>query len=97
MSIIGILVYWNASTDTSVNNYKVYAGTAPTNYNLANSPITTGHVLHTYYPVPGPGRYYFAIAAVSTSTGESNKGTEFSLDVREPTGRVTQMVRRSLA
>lgn len=96
MSIIGVLIFWSASVDPTVNQYKIYAGTAPGNYNLSNSPLTVGNVLHYYYPVPGPGRYYFAISAVSSVTGETIKGTEFIVDVLEPVGRIEFLNKRQL-
>lgn len=95
MSIIGVLVYWSASTDATITNYKVYCGTSPGTYTDPSSPLTVGNVLHTYYSVPGPGLYYFAIAAVSSVTGETTKGTPFTITVAEPSGIVRSVMRRA--
>lgn len=96
MSVIGVYVYWDASPDSTVNDYRIYCGTSPGVYDVPNSPINTGNVLQYVYPVPGPGRYYFAISAISTVTGETAKGTEFSVLVNEPAGVITHLVRRQV-
>lgn len=88
---VSLLVYWSASTDPTVTNYKIYHGTSPGSY---SDSITVGNVLNMYYPVSGTGIHYFAIASISSVTGESVKGTEFSAVVVEPIGVVRGVIRR---
>jgi hypothetical protein len=75
LSATDVSLAWNASTSTGITGYKVYVGTASKTY---GSPTTIGN--QTSYTVTGlgPGTYYFAVTAI-TSSAESGFSNEVSM------------------
>lgn len=96
MSIIGVLIFWDAADDPTITNYKIYCGSAVDVYDAPLSPLTVENVLSSYFPVPGPGLWVFKVNAVSTAFGEYPWVLPFTVQVPEPTGTITFMKQGAL-
>jgi subtilisin len=70
-----VILSWEANTESDVDGYNVYYGTASGSY---GTPIDVGN--QTTYTVTGlgPGTYYFAVTAYNTSGNESGFSSEVS-------------------
>lgn len=74
----GIVVSWNANTESDLAGYKVYYGT--TSSGSYSYVVDVGNVLtYTIKDVPELTTYYVAVTAYDTAANESVKSTEASI------------------
>ena len=75
---------WNQNPESDVNNYLLYMGNSPGNYNAPGSPLSTGNVTNAFFQLPSYGTWYAALQAVNTSNLASQFAPEVSQNFPSP-------------
>lgn len=83
MSIVSVILSWDANTETNLAGYRLYVGTASRQYSVATNDV--GNVTQTTVSNLSAGTsYYFAVTAYNSDGLESDYSNEVNWREGDP-------------